>query len=339
MSEMRKGWTTGACAAAAARAAASRLVSGKWPDPVEIRLPKHVTARFSLASRDEGEGFAQAGIIKDAGDDPDVTHGALVLARVERGEKGSGLVIKAGEGVGTVTLPGLPITVGEAAVTPGPRAQIADNLREFGEDFTVTLSIAGGAKLAEKTMNARLGVLGGLSILGTTGIVTPYSNAAWIGAIQRAVDVARAANLAHLAAATGNASEQAAKRMYGLPETALIDIGGFIGPLLKYLKVHPVPRLTIAGGIAKMSKLAQGHLDLHSKNSAVDPSFLAQISGDERLLTAGSASAALELAGESLSAKVAQLALNAARQALGREATQIDLLVVDRSGKVVGHAV
>lgn len=335
---MRKGWTTGACAAAAAKAAASRLIGGVWPDSVTIRLPKAVSPAFALAVKEEGPGFALAGVAKDAGDDPDVTHGALILAKVERGLSGSGLVLKAGEGVGTVTLPGLPIAVGEAAVAPGPRAQIADNLQELGGDFIVTLSIPGGAALAEKTMNARLGVLGGLSILGTTGVVTPYSNAAWIGAIQRAVDVARAAGLGHLAAATGNASEQAAKRLHGLPETALIDIGGFIGPLLKYLKVRPVPRLTIAGGFAKMSKLAQGHLDLHSKNSAVDPAFLARISGDERLLAASSAANALELAGDALGAKVALHAQNAARQALGCRETVIDVLVVDRSGKVVGHA-
>ncbi|TAN50278.1 MAG: cobalt-precorrin-5B (C(1))-methyltransferase, partial [Rhodospirillales bacterium] len=248
MSEMRKGWTTGACAAAAARGAASFLRTGTWPDLVEIRLPKGVTARFALTAMSHGPGWAEAGVVKDAGDDPDVTHGALVLARVEKGPSGSGLVFKAGEGVGTVTLSGLPIPIGEPAITPGPRAQIAANLAGLGDDFIVTLSMPQGRELARKTMNERLGVVGGLSILGTTGVVMPYSNAAWIGAIQRAVDVARANGLSHIAAATGSASERAAQKHHGLGDLALIDIGGFAGAFLKYLKRHPVQHVTLAGG-------------------------------------------------------------------------------------------
>lgn len=342
MSQMRKGWTTGACAAAAARAAAARLTGFDWPDPVRIRLPKQVQTDFALARKEEGSGWAMAGVVKDAGDDPDVTHGALVLARVEPGLPGSGLIFKAGEGVGTVTMPGLPIAVGEPAITPGPRAQIADNLAEFGSDFVVTLSIANGAELALKTMNARLGVVGGLSILGTTGVVTPYSNAAWIGAIHRAIDVARANGLDHIAAATGEASERAAAARHGLCETALIDIGGFAGALLKYLKRHPVKRLTLSGGLAKISKLAAGNMDLHSQQSTVDMSFLAGLIDDpdlsRQVAMANSAARALDLAGDVLAQRVAERALEAARQFLDRPSPELDVLVCDRSGKVIGHA-
>ncbi|MFA6021011.1 MAG: cobalt-precorrin-5B (C(1))-methyltransferase [Rhodospirillales bacterium] len=343
MSQMRKGWTTGACAAAAARAAAARLAGRDWPDPVRILLPKQIQADFGLALKEEGSGWARAGVVKDAGDDPDVTHGALILARVEPGPPGSGLVFKAGLGLGTVTLPGLPIAVGEPAITPGPRAQIGANLTEFGADFIVTLAISNGAELAQKTMNARLGVVGGLSILGTTGVVTPYSSAAWIGAIHRAVDVARANGLEHIAAATGEASERAAARLHGLEAAALIDIGGFAGALLKYLKRHPVKRLTLSGGLAKISKLAAGNMDLHSKQSAVDMDFLAGLIDDpdlsRQVARANSAARALELAGgEPLASRVAERALDAARQFLDRPAIALDVLVCDRSGKVIGHA-
>src|SRR5271165_3518142 len=204
---LRRGWTTGACAAAAARAAFTALLSGRFPDPVAIRLPRGATASFPLALAGLGEGRARAGIVKDAGDDPDVTHGALVVASIAWAAPGSGIRFAAGEGVGTVTRAGLPLAVGEPAINPAPRAMISDALLEAAEenggpppDVTVTISIPGGERLAEKTMNARLGIKGGLSILGTTGIVVPYSCSSWIHSIRRGIDVARAAGLDHIAA-------------------------------------------------------------------------------------------------------------------------------------------
>src|SRR5207253_5935355 len=137
-------------------------------------------------------------------------------------------------------------------------------------DVTVTIAIPGGERLAERTMNGRLGIVGGLSVLGTTGIVVPYSCSSWIHAIRRGIDVARAAGIDHIAAATGTTSERAVQRLYDLPEHALIDMGDFVGGTLKYLRRHPMPRLTLAGGFAKIAKLAQGDLDLHSSRSRVD---------------------------------------------------------------------
>src|SRR5205085_4488685 len=227
---------------------------------------------------------ARAGIVKDAGDDPDVTHGALIVADLAWAPPGSGIAFRAGEGVGTVTRAGLALGVGEPAINPAPRAMICETLSDLAEangapppDLTVTLAIPGGERLAEKTMNQRLGILGGLSILGTTGIVVPYSCSSWIHAIQRGIDVARAAGLDHIAAATGTTSERAVQRLYDLPDHALIDMGDFVGGTLKYLRRHPVERLTIAGGFAKLAKLAAGHLDLHSTRSRVDIAWLAGI--------------------------------------------------------------
>ncbi|HWB50895.1 MAG TPA: cobalt-precorrin-5B (C(1))-methyltransferase [Stellaceae bacterium] len=290
-SALRRGWTTGACAAAAARAAYAALLTGVFPDPVSIRLPRGQKPCFPLALAELGDGSACAGIVKDAGDDPDVTHGATIIAELAWSPPGSGIRFAAGAGVGTVTRPGLPLAVGEPAINPGPRAMIRETLADFAEangaappDVTVTIAIPGGERLAAKTMNGRLGIVGGLSVLGTTGIVVPYSCASWVHAIHRGIDVARAAGLDHIAAAIGSTSERAVQRLYGLPEHALIDMGDFAGGLLKYLRGHPVPRLTIAGGFAKIAKLAAGHLDLHSSSSRVDLSALTA-----RLALAGAA--------------------------------------------------
>ena len=183
---LRRGWTTGACAAGAARAAFEALLTGHFPDPVPVALPKGLRPEFALATHELGADFARAGIVKDAGDDPDVTHGALIVATVRLARPGAGVSFKAGEGVGTVTRPGLPLPVGEPAINPAPRAMIRANLGEVaarlgaGADAIVEISIPGGERIAKRTANGRLGIVGGLSILGTTGIVIPYSCSAWI---------------------------------------------------------------------------------------------------------------------------------------------------------------
>ena len=193
-----------------------------------------------------------------------MTHGALVVATVRLGAPGSGVIFRAGEGVGTVTRPGLPLPPGEPAINPVPREMIRTAIAEVAAlhggsgDVVVELSIPGGEKIAERTLNGRLGIVGGLSILGTTGIVVPYSCSAWIHSIHRGIDVARAAGLDHVAGATGATSEAAIARLYGLPDAALIDMGDFVGGMLKYLRRHPVPRVTVAGGMAKMTKLGRG---------------------------------------------------------------------------------
>ncbi len=194
--ELRRGWTTGACATAAVKAALGALWGGGFVDPVSIRLPRGEEPVFPLEHRAVGDGWAEAGIVKDAGDDPDVTHGALIVARVR--ESAGGVVFRAGAGVGVVTKPGLPIAVGEAAINPVPRAMMDEVVGEmaaaFGQrpDVEITVSVPGGEEIAARTWNPRLGIVGGLSILGTTGVVRPFSCAAWIASIHRGIDVARA---------------------------------------------------------------------------------------------------------------------------------------------------
>ena len=244
---LRHGWTTGACATAATTAAYTALLTGEFPDPVEIILPRGQRPAFALATQEtepatetvgsaagqpenavrkeadekpgdlaigagapHGRGvslaMARAGVVKDAGDDPDVTHGALIHSTVRHGAPGTGVIFLAGSGVGTVTKPGLPLEVGEPAINPVPRQMMREHVARVAAlhggtgDVVVEISVRNGEELAARTWNPRLGILGGLSILGTTGVVVPYSCSAWIDSIRRGVDVARAAGHRHVAA-------------------------------------------------------------------------------------------------------------------------------------------
>ena len=352
---LRRGWTTGACATAAAKAAYVALVSGRFPDPVEIRLPSGAPVAFALAMRELSEDRASAGILKDAGDDPDVTHGALIVSAVCRGARGSSVTFRAGPGVGTVTKPGLPVVVGEPAINPVPRTMIREAIAtvakdlDDNDDVIVEISIPGGEEMAKRTMNGRLGIVGGLSILGTTGIVVPYSCAAWIATIHEGIDVARAIGLDHVAGSTGSTSEAAVARHYGLSESALIDMGDFAGGLLKYVRRHPVSRLTIAGGFAKLSKLAQGALDLHSQRSQLDLTQLAALAVElgassdlqEKIACAHTGLEALQIAQEAgvrLADAVARNARRVALDVLSGAPVAVDVFVVDRNGNPIGQA-
>ena len=341
--KLRTGWTTGACATAAAKAAVQALLDGCIPDRVGITLPRGETPEFPVETARTGPDWAEAAIRKDAGDDPDVTHQALIRVRISHAEPGNGITFRAGEGVGTVTRPGLPIPPGEPAINPVPRQMITGVLREAAAahdaapDFIVTVSIPGGQALAEKTWNPRLGIEGGLSILGTTGIVRPFSCAAWIASIHRGIDVARASGLTHVLGATGATSEATARGLHQLPEQACLDMGDFAGGLLKYLRTHPVPRLTIAGGIGKMTKLAQGALDLHSGRSQVDFAELARLTGCPEVTDANTALDALAIAGPDMAKLVADGALATVRTTLRDAPVATDVIVVDRAGTVLAR--
>jgi cobalt-precorrin-5B (C1)-methyltransferase len=354
-SGLRPGWTTGACATAATAAAYTALLTGEFPDPVVITLPKGQQPAFALAGEELTAGrSAMAAVVKDAGDDPDVTHGAVVRSTVRLGAPGTGVVFRAGPGVGTVTKAGLPLPVGEPAINPVPRQMMRDAVAGVaarhgaGGDVEVEISIDNGAEIARSTWNPRLGILGGLSVLGTTGIVVPYSCSAWIDSIRRGVDVARAAGHTHVAGCTGSTSERVAVAEYGLPDDALLDMGDFAGAVLKYLRRHPVARLTIAGGFAKLSKLAAGHLDLHSARSQVDKGFLAELAaaaGADPELTAAVAGAntgleAVQLcraAGVPLGDAVAEAARATALGVLREAPVAVDVICIDRAGTVVGR--
>lgn len=338
--QLRRGWTTGACATAATKAALQQLWGGAFPTLVTITLPKGETPTFPLAHQAAGDGWAEVGITKDAGDDPDVTHGALIVVRVTASD--GGVVFAAGAGVGTVTKPGLPIGVGEPAINPVPRqimeAVVAEMADAHGQsrDVKITVSVPGGVELAQKTWNPRLGITGGLSILGTTGIVRPFSCAAWIASIHRGIDVARADGLTHVAGCTGATSEATVQDLYGLPDHAMLDMGDFAGGMLKYLAKKPVPHVTIGGGIGKMTKLAQGAMDLHSSRSQVDFNGLARMMQNPQLATANTALEAYEIAGKPLAEMVADQALARVRNAYSQ--TRFDIVIIDRAGAILARA-
>jgi cobalt-precorrin-5B (C1)-methyltransferase len=354
-SRLRRGWTTGACATAAAKAAYTALLTGEFPDPVEVTLPRGERVSFALAVARKDADSATAGVVKDAGDDPDVTHGALVLATVRAAAPGSGVAFRAGAGVGTVTRPGLPVPPGEPAINPVPRRMICDAIAEVAAaargsgDVEVEIGVADGERLAAKTLNARLGIVGGLSILGTTGIVVPYSCAAWIHSILRGIDVARAAGLDHVAGSTGSSSEAAVQKFHHLPDIALIDMGDFVGGMLKYLRRHPLARVTIAGGVGKMTKLAQGLLDLHSKRGSVDLAALAGFAKAagasealmQRIMDANTAAEAFGHAAAAdvmLGDEVARTARATAAQVVANSGIDVEIVLFDRDGRLVGHA-
>ena len=358
--DLRKGYTTGTCATAASVAAFEALLKGNFSDPVTITLPRGERVSFALTTKKKGEDaeglYATAGIIKDAGDDPDVTHGAEIRATVHLRDA-DGVVFRAGEGVGKVTRPGLALEVGEPAINPIPREMMRKEITAIAashgvaSDVTITISIPGGEKLARKTLNERLGIVGGLSILGTTGIVVPYSCAAWIEAIHRGVDVARAGGITHIAASTGRTSERGVQKLHGLQNAALVEMGDFAGGLLKYLRRHPVPRLTLAGGFAKISKLAAGHLDLHSARSRVDFSRLSdhlrKMGADEESVSglgANSAGALLDFArthdlplADHIAEEARQMAIEILNNGDGTSDILVEVAIFDRGGKLVGR--
>ncbi|MEL6957550.1 MAG: cobalt-precorrin-5B (C(1))-methyltransferase [Pseudomonadota bacterium] len=344
--KLRRGWTTGACATAATKAALEGVWAGGVPDRVQITLPKGETPTFDVVDSATGEGWAEAAIQKDAGDDPDVTHGAIIRVRVAASS--GGVVFKAGEGVGTVTKPGLPLAVGEPAINPVPRAMMDEVVAEaavafnHSPDVTITVSVPGGEALALKTWNPRLGIEGGISILGTTGIVRPFSCAAWIASIHRGIDVARANGLAHVAGCTGNTSEKVVQGMFDLPDHAMLDMGDFAGGLLKYLarapESNPVKTITLGGGIGKFTKLAQGHRDLHSGRSQIDFVALAAELGEPDVAKMNTALQAYETIGVPYAQWVARNARKTAEDILKGSDIRVHVVVIDRAGAVVGEA-
>lgn len=338
--ELRRGWTTGACATAATKAALLRLWGGTFPRDVTITLPKGETPVFALAHTDAGDGWAEVGITKDAGDDPDVTHGALIIVRVAVSD--GGVTFHAGDGVGTVTKAGLPIAVGEPAINPVPRQMMSDVVAAVAAahdqlaDIAITVSVPGGAEIAQKTWNPRLGIKGGLSILGTTGVVRPFSCAAWIASIHRGIDVARADGLTHVAGCTGATSERIVQDHHGLPDHAMLDMGDFAGGMLKYLAKNPLPRVTIGGGIGKLTKLMQGAVDLHSARSQVDFAGLATLLDKPEIAQVNTVLEAYQIIGKPLAEVVARGALEQVQ--LKYPNMQFDVIVIDRAGGIIGQA-
>ena len=282
---LRTGWTTGACSAAAAKAAAGLLTGGPAPATVDIPLPQPFRgsdrATFAVAAVQAGDGWAEAVVVKDAGDDPDVTHGAHLTVRLSWATA-PGIAFEGGEGVGIVTKPGLGLPVGEAAINGTPRAMIRAAVDEVVDlsrrGLVCRISVPGGEAMARKTTNARLGILGGISILGTTGIVRPFSTASWQASVVQAVDVLAAQGEDTVVLTTGGRTERAAMQLLpDLPEICFIEVGDFTGAALRQMARHGLGRVTFVGMAGKLTKLAAGIFMTHYTRSKVDTGLLAEI--------------------------------------------------------------
>jgi cobalt-precorrin-5B (C1)-methyltransferase len=285
---LRTGWTTGTCASAAAKAAAIALVTGATPAEVDVALPGGRRVRFPV----EGDGPATAIVVKDAGDDPDCTDGARMTAVASWADEGNGApLLLAGPGIGTVTLPGLGLPVGAPAINPVPRRMIVTALAEAmaaspvatprDRLIEVRFSVPGGEAMAEKTSNARLGIMGGISILGTTGIVRPFSTAAYRASVVQQVDVAAAQGETHMVLATGSRSERAAQRLLpGVADVCVVEVGDFTGICLRRVAQRGMTRATFVGMAGKIAKLAAGVMMTHFHRSQVDTALLATVAAE-----------------------------------------------------------
>lgn len=280
--DLREGFTTGACAAAAARAATRSLLTGMIVDKIAIDLPVRQGVTFSVARCEHRPDGVRCGIIKDAGDDPDVTDGAELQATVAWQDE-PGVRLIGGEGVGRVTLPGLSVPVGEPAINTVPRRMIVRSVMEEaggqlnGRGLKVTISVPGGEELAKATLNPKLGILGGISILGTTGIVKPFSTSAYRASIYIELKMARANGVQVPVLTTGSRSEAYAQKRY--PEKPLygyLQVGDHMDYALKQCRRLRFPAVILSGMIGKVSKLAQGRMQTHVSQGGVDLDFLAE---------------------------------------------------------------
>ena len=360
--QLRTGYTTGSCAAAAAKAATLALLTGQPVTEVTIHLPVGQDVAFAVhrCQWSADRAAVTCSVIKDGGDDPDVTHGAEICATVRPDSANTGLRITGGAGVGTVTRPGTGIPVGEPAVTRVPRRMIADSIAAAAvaqglpadSGFVVQLSVPGGVEIAAKTTNSRLGVLGGISILGSTGVVQPFSTAAWRASVHLAIDVAAANDLSHLVLSTGTRSEEYARRCLDLPDMAYIEAGIFSGPAMKRCVMRQVRRAAHVGMVGKFSKMAMGYFVTHVAGNQVDTNFLADLAAQcgadsavqDEMRQASSARHFQEIAQAhnllSVFPLMCQMVCAASRQHLGPDANAltIDALCFDFDGTLLGCA-
>jgi len=279
----RTGFTTGACAAAAAKAATRVLIGGQPLGEITTTLPNGDQVTFALRRCETDGRVATCSVIKDAGDDPDCTHGAELVAAVEL-RAAPGVELRGGDGVATVTKPGLGLDVGAPAINPVPRRNIAEMVQKElpeGGGAVVTISVPGGLEMAKQTLNARLGLIGGISILGTTGIVKPYSTAAYKASVVQAIDVARNRGIGELVLTTGGKSEAYAMQMFpAWPEEAFIQVGDFIGVGVKHCARRKVRRAIVVGMMGKLSKMANGKMQTHAAGSEVNMELLGDLAAE-----------------------------------------------------------
>lgn len=281
---LRTGFTTGTSATAASKAALLAIIRQAKIDAVKVKLPKG-EMEIPISSCEFAKSQAKCSVIKDGGDDPDVTHGAEIVAELSLSDSINEVRIDGGKGVGIVTKPGLGLEINKPAINPVPRKMIEGNLREVAKEILahggirVVISVPKGRELGPKTDNPRIGILNGISILGTSGIVIPFSTAAYAASIRQNIDVALAMGDSILVLATGGRSEDFAKKLISLPEHCFVQMGDFAGYTIRQCAQKPVKKAYIVGFIGKLAKMAAGAKQTHVKGSKVDMVFLAELAG------------------------------------------------------------
>jgi cobalt-precorrin-5B (C1)-methyltransferase len=351
---LRSGYTTGACATAAAKGALCALIYQQGFSAATIRLPIGQEVTFALHSCSYTVHEGRSSVIKDAGDDPDVTHQAEICARVTWNEQ-PGVHLVRGVGVGLVTRKGLPVPVGEPAINPVPRQMLTAMVQEVlagaphaPQGVTIEISVPNGEELAKKTLNPRLGILGGISILGTTGIVVPYSTAAWEASVVQNIDVAVAQQCDHLVFTVGGRGEHFAQRLFALPDIAFVQIADFFGLALRHAATAGAGRVTLASMVGKLAKFAAGNESVHSRESRQDFAFLGDLArragAEEGLVQqvhgANTAQEVLELLSEAGLTAFHNLVCRTAwtyAMSLTHRAYPLEVLLLGRTGEVLGR--
>ena len=292
--KLRKGFTTGTCSAAAAKAGILAIINQKRIESVNVVLPKGDSIKIKIERCEFSTTSARCAVIKDGGDDPDVTHGAEIIVDVLLSENSGEIEIDGGKGVGIVTKPGLGLEINKPAINPVPKQMINKNLNEVGEKLLlkngikVIISVPKGEELARKTDNPRLGILGGISILGTSGIVIPYSTASFAASIRQNLDVSLALGNDTVVLTTGGRSEEFSKSIVDLPEHCFVKMGDFSGYTIQQCAKKGIKKAYVVGFIGKLSKMAMGVKQTHVKGSKVDMDFLSELAknsgANERLI-------------------------------------------------------
>ncbi len=352
--ELRTGFTTGSCATACSKSGILSIINQKKIEKIDILLPNRSRLEIKINSCHFTDKTAKCSVIKDGGDDPDVTHGAEIFVDVEMTENIGEIEIDGGEGVGRVTKPGLGLEIGSAAINPTPKKMILENIREIGEKFLkengikITVSVPKGKELATKTDNPRIGIMGGISILGTSGIVIPYSTASFAAAIRQQIDVVSSMNDDSVVLTTGGRSEDFARKIIDLPDHSFIQMGDFSGYTIKQCAKKELKMAYVAGFIGKLAKIAAGIKQTHVKGGKVDMKFLSKLAKDcnaksetiEKILGANTArnvqEIILEDKVEGFFDKVTKEAYNQMRSH-SEEKIPVEVILFDFDGKVLSR--
>ena len=351
--KLRTGFTTGTAAAATSKAAILSIINQKKIDSVKVTLPKNHEIGIKIHSCEYSNSTAKCSVIKDGGDDPDVTHGAEIFVELSLTSELNKIEIDGGEGVGIVTKPGLGLEINEPAINPTPKKMIAENIREVANDILkkngikIVISVPNGKELAKKTDNPRLGIVGGISILGTTGIVIPYSTASFAASVRQNLDVSLAMGNDTVVLTTGGRSEDFSKKIVDLPEHSFVQMGDFAGYTIQQCAKKGIKKAYVAGFIGKLAKIAAGAKQTHVKGSKVDTNFLSELAkqcnADENVVnkikTANSARHVQEIINENKINGFFDLVCSQVYHQMSKhseEKVPIEVLLFDFDGKILG---